>query len=280
MLNSLKFTGLYFLVIIIFTNIVVILFYNNEYIHWLETNISRDGNVQRPDLLISHILFLLIVCTIFWIHLFSKTSFLNVKIILNKYKFEIFSFSFLFISFFMQFIFKDYAKYYVEDSFFENLTAVLFAIAGLLLFYKIFKEPISMRSWIVFFIALIFLFIAGEEISWGQRIFGWETSDAWKEINYQDETTLHNLYNPYTLTIQSIINAILFLVFHFWNQVSILLRKITFFDFKTLCPNVNLFTLYSVLFIPLMILSHHTEIFEEILSMVAFSYAIRFKVKT
>lgn len=37
------------------------------------------------------------------------------------------------------------------------------------------------------------LFIAGEEISWGQRILGFETSETWREINKQDETTLHNV---------------------------------------------------------------------------------------
>ena len=36
-------------------------------------------------------------------------------------------------------------------------------------------------------------FLTGEEISWGQRIFGWETPDALEEINRQGETTLHNI---------------------------------------------------------------------------------------
>ncbi len=46
---------------------------------------------------------------------------------------------------------------------------------------------------LTFFYALLFFFGAGEEISWGQRIFGWETSEAMKEINRQDETTIHNI---------------------------------------------------------------------------------------
>src|SRR5919112_4426271 len=35
--------------------------------------------------------------------------------------------------------------------------------------------------------------IAGEEISWGQRIFGWVTPQDLAEINKQGETNLHNL---------------------------------------------------------------------------------------
>jgi len=35
--------------------------------------------------------------------------------------------------------------------------------------------------------------VAGEEISWGQRIFGWGTPGELHEINVQDETTVHNI---------------------------------------------------------------------------------------
>ena len=38
------------------------------------------------------------------------------------------------------------------------------------------------------------LFLGGmEEISWGQRLFGWSTPTALEEINFQGETTLHNV---------------------------------------------------------------------------------------
>lgn len=35
-------------------------------------------------------------------------------------------------------------------------------------------------------------YIAGEEMSWGQHLFGWGTPEAWGEINRQNETNLHN----------------------------------------------------------------------------------------
>lgn len=41
--------------------------------------------------------------------------------------------------------------------------------------------------------ALAMIFVTGEEISWGQRIFGWETPADLAEINKQNETTLHNI---------------------------------------------------------------------------------------
>lgn len=41
--------------------------------------------------------------------------------------------------------------------------------------------------------ALLFFMGAGEEVSWGQRIFGWESGEFFLENNHQDETNLHNL---------------------------------------------------------------------------------------
>jgi hypothetical protein len=50
-------------------------------------------------------------------------------------------------------------------------------------------------------IALLFLglsmalfFLIGEELSWGQRIFNWETSSGLASVNKQGETNLHNIY--------------------------------------------------------------------------------------
>ena len=53
------------------------------------------------------------------------------------------------------------------------------------------------RSWLFvvgcILLGIVLFFGAGEEISWGQRIFGIESSDYFKEKNTQGETNLHNL---------------------------------------------------------------------------------------
>jgi hypothetical protein len=47
--------------------------------------------------------------------------------------------------------------------------------------------------WIaVLFFALAAFYIAGEEHSWGQHFFNWNTPAYWSEINRQQETNLHN----------------------------------------------------------------------------------------
>jgi hypothetical protein len=43
------------------------------------------------------------------------------------------------------------------------------------------------------FYGLLFFLGAGEEVSWGQRIFGWESGEFFMENNKQMETNFHNL---------------------------------------------------------------------------------------
>ena len=43
------------------------------------------------------------------------------------------------------------------------------------------------------FYGLLFFLGTGEEISWGQRIFGWQSGEFFMENNKQLETNLHNL---------------------------------------------------------------------------------------
>lgn len=89
-----------------------------------------------------------------------------------------------------------------EDGLYENAGAILFlltSIAFMILatrpgIYKINeksdKHPDRRYFWLF---ALLFFFAFGEEISWGQRIFNFETPQAIKEMNIQGEFNLHNL---------------------------------------------------------------------------------------
>ncbi len=76
-----------------------------------------------------------------------------------------------------------------EDGLFEYFTAIFF-LAACLVFGRIF-----FRTRKIFFLLLsIVLFVGfGEEISWGQRIFGFGTPDYLMQHNVQGETTLHNI---------------------------------------------------------------------------------------
>lgn len=79
----------------------------------------------------------------------------------------------------------------------EILTFLVFFIAGVMglqLSYKTKKagEKIFVYGFYIFF-SIALLFIAMEEIAWGQWVIGFETPETWKSINMQGETTLHNI---------------------------------------------------------------------------------------
>ena len=80
-----------------------------------------------------------------------------------------------------------------EDSWVENLTAVWFLLAGFLLFTVAWTERSSFRRGVYVLGGLALLFGAGEEISWGQRIFGLATPDFLLDLNAQRELNVHNI---------------------------------------------------------------------------------------
>lgn len=50
----------------------------------------------------------------------------------------------------------------------------------------------GMRRWAMIVMTLGAFYFAGEEVSWGQHLFGWETPEGFVAINDQQETNLHN----------------------------------------------------------------------------------------
>ncbi|NQU52831.1 MAG: hypothetical protein HQ522_09860 [Bacteroidetes bacterium] len=83
-----------------------------------------------------------------------------------------------------------------EDGVVEYLTALFLFVCAIIYVFKAAKAIRAHNGKQAFFaimVVLVFIFGAGEEISWGQRLFGIETSDYFMENNYQKETNLHNL---------------------------------------------------------------------------------------
>lgn len=85
----------------------------------------------------------------------------------------------------------------MEDGLGENLTAVFYLIAGVLILALAVRKIRSGFTWkhqlLPLLLGLLFLWVAGEEISWGQRIFGFATPESMQGTNVQNEFNLHNL---------------------------------------------------------------------------------------
>jgi len=88
-------------------------------------------------------------------------------------------------------------EWYVrEDHLVEWLTVLGLILGSVVCFKRLFTLFGKRRPWfllVTFLLGLLLFFAAGEEISWGQRIFGIQSSEYFKEHNAQGETNLHNL---------------------------------------------------------------------------------------
>ena len=80
-----------------------------------------------------------------------------------------------------------------EDYWVENLTALWFFLAGVLLFATAASERNTFRLCVYVLGGIAMMFAAGEEISWGQRIFGFTTPDFLIGINDEQEFNLHDI---------------------------------------------------------------------------------------
>jgi len=79
----------------------------------------------------------------------------------------------------------------------EVLTFLVFLIAGVKGLKLSYKMKMGGEEYLVYgfyiFFSIALLFIAMEEIAWGQWFIGFETPEVWKSVNMQGETTLHNI---------------------------------------------------------------------------------------
>lgn len=70
-------------------------------------------------------------------------------------------------------------------------------IVGLVFFIKTARFYFKKKNYLAGILSCLFalaLFVmAGEELSWGQRIFHWNTPESYAKVNAQGETNLHNL---------------------------------------------------------------------------------------
>ena len=93
------------------------------------------------------------------------------------------------------------ATLFREDHYFENVGAISLFVASVISFY-IFALALKTRTltkvnWLKLLVylglALLYFFGAGEEISWGQRIFHIQEPAVLREENLQQELNIHNL---------------------------------------------------------------------------------------
>ena len=84
---------------------------------------------------------------------------------------------------------------YGEDGWIEILTVIFLLVAIFFGVMFLLLNKVPSHGWIRWWMVLLILgsiYFAGEEASWGQHLFGYNTPEYWLNFNDQGETNLHN----------------------------------------------------------------------------------------
>jgi len=114
----------------------------------------------------------------------------------------------------------------------ENITALLLAIAIVVVIHSLWqvltKSSVAFKTLTMVWLSIFGLgcvYFLGEEISWGQHLFGWATPESWMAVNDQGETNLHNTSAwldqiPRTvLTVGIIVGGLCYPLVRKWTRV-------------------------------------------------------------
>ena len=118
-----------------------------------------------------------------------------------------------------------YIHFTYEDLYGEWGQTYLFLFAGLFSGWLATK-PLPYR-WFFLFLSIACLYTVLEEISWGQRLLGFESPYVFDQYNLQQETNIHNfLTGPFHTTTKNLVEALLVAILVAYGAIyPILVRK-------------------------------------------------------
>ncbi|MBX2879304.1 MAG: hypothetical protein KTR32_05190 [Granulosicoccus sp.] len=165
-----------------------------------------------------------------------------------------------------------------EDGLMESLTALFSFIAGCLVLLSFRRNSVFLVQVVKALLMFVFMFVAMEEISWGQRIFGWETPESMVGRNYQNEINLHNYLNPILDYLVLIFNLVMFLFLINIKKVRVLLGKFEITRPLLAVFPSNQFQIYGLVFLLLALQAYlfGAELAEIVISIITlvFSYEL------
>lgn len=160
----------------------------------------------------------------------------------------------------------------------ENITTGFLCVSAVLLIISAFRIrriysgtglPGSVFLSLMFF-SFLLLILAGEEVSWGFHFLGYESDHVFKEINFQGETNVHNLFNPFFHLVYPVAGFMVFIIY--WLLWTFGKGRGSFL-FHLLMPPRSLYIL--IFLMACSGCAHTTEIFEEMLYTLILLYSIR-----
>jgi len=165
-----------------------------------------------------------------------------------------------------------------HEGIFETYSSLLFLIAGFILIISIIKinkssYPPNIRKktvLILLLLSVMLLFIFGEEISWGQRIFNWQSFGIFKDYNLQTEINAHNFFNP---IFQFIYPAVGMSSYIFLSLIWFFPSKNRSYLFHLFIPPPSF--LFLVFLMACSSFKGHSEVYEELLAIFFLLYSVR-----
>lgn len=127
-----------------------------------------------------------------------------------------------------------YIDVLTEDGIVEYLTFVFFVLAGLLSFW-ILRRQFNISHWLYLALGLFCIFSALEEISWGQRIFGFESPYFFVLWSKQNEINIHGIIQQrlhilfkHVAGIVCVIYGVLFPVLNRYKRIDKFFNRVHF----------------------------------------------------
>jgi hypothetical protein len=179
-----------------------------------------------------------------------------------------------------------------EDGFFETFGALCFLVAAILVFVMFFRVKSGndffflKTSRNIFFVILgiLFIFGFGEEISWGQRIFGLSTPAVIESANTQGEMNIHNLSIFRAISMNRLFSFFWFtycvllpLASHGSKRVVKLTQRI---NLPTLPLNIGLLFLVNYLVSRIIALYVPLDVFHSLIEFKEFNFGVLFLIAT
>jgi len=246
----------------------------NSYIKFLENNFTPYYDISDPSFLIFkiHLTFTLYIIIFMILNYIQMYKFSNLTI-LDKVGYPT-TFVLLIMCSFYGYItdlmsINNYL--YSEDGFLEWMTAIFALISSVLFLLSINSREGSISLLIKLIMFFMFLCFGMEEISWGQRIFGWETPAGFTELNHQNETNIHNIFSPYFTIIYLVFNLCIAIFLFISSKLTTENNLLVLQNYKHALPSPK-FMLFGFIFIFLAIKSNN-ELTEEVFSVFGLMYA-------
>ena len=142
-----------------------------------------------------------------------------------------------------------FKSFWLESGIVENIQSLfLFFSICFLIKAKFFYKNIKIINYFLVIKILALFYYLGEEVSWGQHFFKWQSIDFFLENNLQQETNIHNISNIFDQLPRSLV--LIWCIFTV--PILLLINKFNKFSknyLLILCPDKNLIFISLLLII-------------------------------